>query len=122
MIAKPDRTNPQSIARGLHFAAFGQSFFVGGTQPSHCQVNPFPRDLAIGLKSGRVVARVTLHADGTLFAVLLHAGSGYRGFDDALVDALRRIGPLGPVPAALLGPRPQLGILIPYTFKSSMIR
>lgn len=82
----------------------------------------FPRDLAIALQSGRVVARVTLRADGVLVAVDVHAASGHRGFDDALTGALRTIGPLGPVPAALIGDRPSLRVLIPYTFKSSMIR
>ncbi len=82
----------------------------------------FPHELALELKSGRVVANVILRADGALASVDLHAGSGYAGFDDALVRALRRIGPLGPVPSALLGERPQLRVLIPYVFKSSMIR
>ncbi|HVV87909.1 MAG TPA: TonB family protein, partial [Kofleriaceae bacterium] len=82
----------------------------------------FPRDLAIDLKSGRVVASVTVRADGALTAIALHAGSGYRGFDDALVQALHRIGPLGPVPGALIAGRRELRVLIPYTFKSSMIR
>ena len=82
----------------------------------------FPRDLAIDLKSGRVVASVTLRADGALAAIDLHAGSGYRGFDDALLGALRRLRRLGPVPTALIAGRPELRVLIPYTFKSSMIR
>jgi TonB family protein len=82
----------------------------------------FPRDLAIDLKSGRVVAAVTLRADGGLHAIELHASSGYRGFDDALLGALRRLGPLGPVPAPLIAGRAQLRVLIPFTFKSSMIR
>ena len=38
------------------------------------------------------------------------------------VKALRRLGSLGRVPAPLIAGRTQLRVLIPYTFKSSMIR
>ena len=36
--------------------------------------------------------------------------------------ALHKLAPLGPVPGPLRGARPTLRVLIPYTFKSSMIR
>lgn len=82
----------------------------------------FPRELAIDLKSGRVVASVVLEADGDLSAIAVHASSGYAGFDEALTRALHRVGSLGPVPPALRRERASLRVLIPYTFRSAMIR
>jgi TonB family protein len=82
----------------------------------------YPRDLRIRMISGRVVALVTLRADGKLGDVTVHAGSGHAAFDDALTGALREIGKLGPVPRALLEGRGELRVMIPYTFRSPMIR
>ncbi len=81
----------------------------------------YPRELAIGLVSGRVVAIITLRADGSTSSIAIHAGSGHAAFDDELSGALRRIGKLPAVPAALLEGRGQLRVMIPYTFRSPMI-
>ena len=81
----------------------------------------YPRDLAIQMVSGRVVAIVTLRADGTVASIAVHAGSGHAAFDDQLTGALRRIGKLPPVPRALLDGRTELRVMIPYTFRSPMI-
>lgn len=81
----------------------------------------YPRDLAIQMVSGRVVAIITLRSDGTMAAVSVHAGSGHAAFDDQLTGALRRIGKLPPVPRALLEGRSELRVMIPYTFRSPMI-
>lgn len=82
----------------------------------------YPRELAIKLRSGRVVAQLTLGADGTLRGIGLHASSGYQAFDDQVTGALRAIGKLGPVPAAVLGGRDEVRVRIPYTFKSPVIQ
>lgn len=81
----------------------------------------YPRDLAIQLVSGRVVAILTLRADGSMASISVHAGSGHAAFDDQLTGALRRIGKLPPVPRALLEGRTELRVMIPYTFRSPMI-
>jgi TonB family protein len=71
--------------------------------------------------SGRVVAIVTLRADGSMSSIAIHAGSGHAAFDDELTGALRRVGKLPAVPVALLEGRAQLRVMIPYTFRSPMI-
>lgn len=81
----------------------------------------YPRELAIQLVSGRVVAILTLRADGSMANISVHAGSGHAAFDDQLTGALRRIGKLPPVPRALLEGRSELRVMIPYTFRSPMI-
>jgi TonB family protein len=81
----------------------------------------YPRDLAIQMVSGRVVAIVTLRADGTMTSIAIHAGSGHAAFDDQLTGALRRIAKLPPVPRALLDGKTELRVMIPYTFRSPMI-
>jgi TonB family protein len=82
----------------------------------------YPRDLRIRMISGRVVALIVLRPDGTVSDVTVHAGSGQAAFDDELSGALRRVGKLGPVPRALLEGRAELRVMIPYTFRSPMIR
>lgn len=82
----------------------------------------YPRDLAIRMISGRVIAIVTLRADGTMTGLAIHAGSGHPEFDDQLAGALRRVGKLPPVPPALLEGRGDLRVMIPYTFRSPMIQ
>jgi TonB family protein len=81
----------------------------------------YPRDLAIQMVSGRVVAIITLRADGTMAGIAVHAGSGHAAFDAQLTGALRRVGKLPPVPRALLEGRSELRVMIPYTFRSPMI-
>jgi len=81
----------------------------------------YPRDLAIQMVSGRVVAIITLRSDGTMAGISVHAGSGHSAFDEQLTGALRRIGKLPPVPRALLEGRSELRVMIPYTFRSPMI-
>jgi len=82
----------------------------------------FPRDLKLDLRSGRVIASLTLHADGSITDITVATSSGYRGFDDELTRALRAIGPLRHAPAALLDGRRAIKILVPYTFRNPMIR
>lgn len=82
----------------------------------------YPRQLAIGLVSGRVVAELTLRADGTVRDIVIHATSGHAQFDDQLASALRALGTLGPVPGAVLSGRDELRVRIPYTFRSPMIQ
>ncbi|HVK76730.1 MAG TPA: energy transducer TonB [Kofleriaceae bacterium] len=82
----------------------------------------YPRELALAMTSGRVVAIVTLRADGALADITVHASSGYRQFDDQVTGALRAVGRLPPVPATLLDGRATLRVMIPYTFRSPMIR
>lgn len=82
----------------------------------------YPQDLRIRMISGRVVAVFVLRADGTLDDVAVHAGSGQRAFDESLTAALRRVGKLGRVPPSLLEGRSNLKVMLPYTFRSPMIR
>lgn len=82
----------------------------------------YPRALAMALVSGRVVAQLTVRADGTLEDISIHASSGHEQFDDQLTGALRAVGKLGPVPAAVLAGRGALRVRIPYTFKSPVIQ
>lgn len=86
------------------------------------RVVEYPRDLRVRMISGRVVAVFVLRPDGTVDDVTVHAGSGQRAFDESLTAALRRVGKLGPVPAALLEGRSNLKVMVPYTFRSPMIR
>jgi TonB family protein len=86
------------------------------------RVVEYPSDLRVRMISGRVVAVFVLRPDGTLDDVSVHAGSGQRAFDASLTAALRRVGKLGPVPAALLEGRSNLRVMLPYTFRSPMIR
>ncbi|MEZ4404273.1 MAG: energy transducer TonB [Kofleriaceae bacterium] len=82
----------------------------------------YPRELAVSLTSGRVVAQLTLNADGTFVDVGLHASSGYPAFDQQITGALRTVGKLGPVPAGLLRGRASLRVRVPYTFRNPMIQ
>jgi TonB family protein len=82
----------------------------------------FPRDLKLDLRSGRVIASLTLHADGTISDVTIATSSGYQGFDDELTRALRKLGPLGRAPATLLDGRRAIKVMVPYTFRNPMIR
>jgi TonB family protein len=81
----------------------------------------YPRELAIGLVSGRVIASLVLRPDGTLAEIAVFSSSGYRAFDDEVTAALRGLGRLGPVPAALLSGRDTLRVRLMYTFKSPVI-
>lgn len=81
----------------------------------------YPRELAIALVSGRVVAQLTLRADGTVRDLGLHASSGHPQFDDQVTGALRAM-KLGPVPSAILAGRGEVRVRIPYTFKSPVIQ
>ena len=72
--------------------------------------------------AGRVVEIVTLRADGHLVAAAVHASIGHRAFDDQLIGALRSVGRLAPVPAALHEGKAALRVMIPYTFRNPMIR
>lgn len=82
----------------------------------------YPQELAIALQSGRVVAEMTLRADGSVADIGVHATSGHAQFDDEVTGALRGIGKLGPVPAAILAGRGAIRVRIPYTFRSPMIQ
>lgn len=82
----------------------------------------FPRERALRLQQGSVVARLVLHPDGRIATVEVTRPSGYDDFDRELLRALRAAGPYGPVPASLLGTRRELVVLTPYDFKNPMIR
>ena len=82
----------------------------------------FPRDLKLDLRSGRVIASLTLHADGRISDVTIATSSGYQGFDDELARALRKLGSLGRAPATLLDGRRAIKVMVPYTFRNPMIR
>lgn len=82
----------------------------------------YPRELAMRLISGRVVAVVTLRADGAMTRIAVHAGSPHGEFDEALTAALRRVGRLPPVPDPVLQGRRELRVMIPYTFRRPMIQ
>ena len=82
----------------------------------------FPRDLKLDLRSGRVIASMTLHADGSISDVVIATSSGYRGFDDELARVLRALRKLGHAPAALLDGRRAIKVMVPYTFRNPMIR
>jgi TonB family protein len=82
----------------------------------------FPHDLALDLRSGRVIVALTLHADGSMTDLTVTRSSGYGGFDDELTRALRAVAPLGPVPSDLLAGHRSLRVMVPYTFRNPMIR
>lgn len=82
----------------------------------------FPRDLKLDLRSGRVIAQLTLHADGRIEGISIKTSSGFDGFDDELARALRALGKLGKVPATLLDGKTSLEVHVPYTFRNPMIR
>jgi TonB family protein len=82
----------------------------------------FPRDLAVDLRSGRTVARFVLAADGSISDIALHASSGFRGFDDELVRALRSLPSLPPAPATLLDGRSELHVRVSYEFRNPVVR
>jgi TonB family protein len=82
----------------------------------------FPRERALRLEQGLVVARLVLRPDGTIASIEVTKPSGYDDFDRELVRALRAAGPFGPVPTSLLRNRKQLSVLTPYEFKNRMIR
>ena len=82
----------------------------------------FPHDLELDLRSGRVIAAMVVRADGEISSVTVTTSSGFDGFDQELVRALRAIGPLDPVPASLLAHARALRVIIPYTFRNPMIR
>ena len=82
----------------------------------------FPRDLKLDLRSGRVIAVLTLRADGTIVDVAVATSSGYAGFDDELTRALKKVGALGEVPSSLLDGKRSLKVMVPYTFRNPMIR
>jgi len=82
----------------------------------------FPRDLAVDLRSGRPIAAFVLAADGTVSDIRLHTTSGFRGFDAELLRAVRTLKDLGPVPDRLLDGRSRLRVLVPFEFKSPMLR
>jgi TonB family protein len=86
------------------------------------QLVDFPRDLALDLDQGTVIATLVLDRDGRVADVRVTASSGYTGFDDAFTGAVRRAASFGPVPAALLGDRGALAVRVPYTFRNPMIR
>lgn len=81
----------------------------------------YPRELALGLVSGRLIATLVLRADGSLVDIAVFTSSGQRAFDDELTRVLRAIGRLGPAPASLLRGRTSLRVNVPYTFKSPVI-
>jgi TonB family protein len=82
----------------------------------------FPRDLKLDLRSGRVIAVLTLRADGTITDVAVATSSGYQGFDDELTRAIKKVGALGEVPSSLLDGARSLKVMVPYTFRNPMIR
>ncbi len=82
----------------------------------------FPRQLAIRLEQGQLVARFVLRADGTLADIELTKPSGFAEFDRELVRALRALSPLGPVPRSFLGRRDRVAVLLDYEFKNPVIR
>lgn len=82
----------------------------------------FPHDLKIDLRSGRVIAQLTLGADGRIGNITIKTSSGFDGFDQELRRALGALGKLGRVPAALLDGKIVLQVSVPYTFRNPMIR
>jgi TonB family protein len=82
----------------------------------------FPHDLALDLRSGRVIAVITVAADGKVKDIGLQRSSGFEGFDHELMRALEAIAPLGRVPESLLSGRRSLRVMVPYTFRNPMIR
>lgn len=82
----------------------------------------FPRERALRLQQGLVVARLVLRPDGQISTVEMARSSGYDDFDQELVRALRAAAPFGPVPARLLGQQRELTVLTPYDFKNPLIR
>jgi len=82
----------------------------------------FPRDLAVQLRSGRSIAAFTLAGDGTVSDIRLHASSGFSGFDEELLRAVKMLHDLPPVPARLLDGRVRLRVLVPFEFRNPVVR
>ena len=82
----------------------------------------FPRDLAVNLEQGTVVAHFTLNPDGVVSGIKVAKTSGFRGFDRALTVALRKAGPFGKVPTRLLQGARSIRIVAPYRFSNPLIR
>ena len=82
----------------------------------------FPPELALELEQGEVVVRFTLRQDGSVGDVSVSRPSGYSGFDRAVVVALGKAGPFGPVPEALRRGRAWVRVEAPFAFDNPVIR
>lgn len=82
----------------------------------------FPEQLALSLRQGEVVIRFALSADGEMSKLAIVKHSGHEAFDRQVVTAVRRAAPFGAVPTAILDGRSTIIVLVPYTFKNSLIR
>ena len=81
----------------------------------------FPKDLALRMEQGETVLRFVLRADGTLAeATRIIKSSGFEGFDQAALDAVKQSLPFPPY----TGPRPAPTrvLSMPVTFSNPVIR
>jgi TonB family protein len=116
------RADATSGARDLAIKARPQDPYFRALYARLGKEVQFPQDLALDLKSGRVVGAFVLAADGGVSDIRLHSSSGFRGFDDELLRALRTLTDLGAVPGRLLDGRTELRILVPFEFKNPIVR
>jgi TonB family protein len=82
----------------------------------------YPADLAAHLEQGLVVVVVTVRKDGSLERVEVTRSSGFASMDAAIVSAVKRAAPFGPVPAVLAQGHDRLTLPAPFTFTAPLIR
>ncbi len=82
----------------------------------------FPRDLALSMAQGVVVARFTLLADGRIRHLAITKTSGYDGFDRQVRSGLTRAAPFGKVPSSILRGRRHITVVAPFEFTNPLIR
>lgn len=82
----------------------------------------FPEELALALEQGEVIVHFTLRADGSVGDISVAKPSGFRQFDRAVIAALRRASPFGPVPAEILRGASAMTVKAPYMFSNPVIQ
>lgn len=82
----------------------------------------YPPELALDLEQGELVVSFTLHQDGTVSSVRISRSSGIAAFDDAVVVAVKRAAPFGPVPEAVRGGASSIQVTTPFVFSNPVIR
>lgn len=82
----------------------------------------FPKKLALALEQGEVVLGFVLDRQGRISELRVQKSSGFSAFDREALRAFRKVGPLGPPPAALSTSAGRLSVVAPYYFRNPLIR
>jgi TonB family protein len=82
----------------------------------------FPPELALSLEQGEVIVEFLLRRDGSIAEVKVVRPSGQKRFDGAILAALPKAAPFGPVPEGLLRGKPAVRVQAPFAFDNPVIR